>query len=333
MAMNKIELLERIPINTNIPGLTLASLVGNKAPFYVPLDSDSLCSEFCKGIKWRNIVGAVEDSGKVCEIDGMKLVPIYLNPKVEKDSTISLYCTPVLTPSLKYKLIVPCQKAIGRRYKENSSRIRMDYTKSESFIYNGIEFKLHQNIKELSRKELIDLRGNIVKALKSVIRVDYIVTDTNNWCTKSEEGNDLKYEYVLEQIATYIERKELRTKFLVLSEILTELKRLSNYNIYARKAQRLLNNRFMPRDLIFIPNPEEIIPSNIIADPSIQKEVVKLYKEGKRITVISNDQQAMMLFNANVTNEQTSECILPNFLSLEKIHQLYLLLNKVLKLL
>ena len=333
-ANEKIKLLEQIPINSNWQGLTLASLVRNKSPFYVPIVSSSLYSEFCEGVRWIDLVGNTKDIDNSYELEGIRIIPIYINPRVSKDSTISLRSTHVLNPSINRKIIIPSTNVFANQKKDSIPKSKSSQTKPKRFFFNGFDFdiaKITHDIKRMNDDQLYDLKLTIVKSLYLLLRVDYIVTDTNNWCTESNDGKGIKYAEVLERIASYIIKNKLPTKFLVISEILTELKRLSKRYPPARIAQSMLMNSFMPRNLIFIPNPNDDIPADVIADPCIQRQVVKLYREGKHISVVSNDQQAMMLFSAAVSNDSIAGRPTPNFLSLENINQLFILLNKLSK--
>lgn len=329
---DKWDLLQYIPINTNRIGQTLASLVGNKCPFYIPLFRSSLYSEFCKGVKWIDLIGNPTEIPEAIDVDGIKLVPIYINPRFGKDNILRLHTTLVINPSVKRVISVPYDKVMINEEAVQPPNSRFSASRPKRFIFNDIDFdivKLTHEIPYMNKEKLYGLKIKLVKSLYLLLRVDFIVTDTNTWCTMSDDKKTLKYAKVLERIANYIINNKLPTKFLVLSEILTELKRLSKKNIMAREAQRLLINNFVPRKLIFIPNPTDDIPQDVYADPCIQKYVLKLYKEGKRISVVSNDQQAMMLFNAAVTNEKVTGNTFPNFLSIENINQLFILLNKI----
>lgn len=330
---NDNSILQQIPISTNWSGLTLESLLGNRSPFYVPLVKESLNSEFCRGVKWGDLIDKPVDIEEYFEIDGIKIVPVYVNPKVGKDCRVCLHSCLMLNPSKRKRIMIQLQLEMQNKPEQNSIYRRRS-VKPKRFFFNGMDYdivNLNRNLPRMSKEELYNLKRVVVNHLYQLLRVDYIVTDTNNWCTESDDKKGIKYAEVLERIATYIINKKLPTKFLVLSEVLTELKRLAKNHRPARLAQNLLNDSFSPRNLIFIPNPFEDIPRDIIADPCIQKYVVKLYKEGKRISVISNDQQAMMLFEAAISNDVIENHFFPNFLSLENIEQLFILLKKISK--
>lgn len=330
---NNNSILQQIPIYTNWSGLTLASLLGNKSPFYIPLVKESLNSEFCRGVKWGDLIGKPADIKEYIEIDGVKIVPVYVNPKAGNDSGMYLHTCLMLEPSKRRKIMIQLQPETHIKSEQNSIDRRKP-AKPKRFFFNGMDYdivNLNRKLPSMSKEEIYNLKRVLVNHLYQLLRVDYIVTDTNNWCTESDDKKGIKYAEVLERIASYIINKGLPTKFLVLSEVLAELKRLAKTHRAARLAQNLLNDSFSPRNLIFIPNPYDDIPRDIIADPCIQKYVVKLYKEGKSISVISNDQQAMMLFEAAISNEIIKNHISPNFLSLENINQLFILLNKISK--
>ena len=329
-----LHLLDRISILTNYPGLTLASLIGNKSPFYVPMAKETLHSEFCRGVMWSDLIGNVKHVEDAIDMNGVKVVPIYINPRVDDKGMVYLRISFLFNPSVRRKIKVPVVSTDISLRNNEPHHIKSKHSKPRRFFFNGIDFdveRLNSDIPKMSKDELTELKNNLVKSLYLLLRVDYIVTDTNNWCTESDDKNGLKYAYVLERIASYIINKGLSTKFLVLSEILMELKRLARSHKAARLAQNMLNDSFSSRNLIYIPNPDDDISRDVIADPYIQKHIVKLYREGKRISVISNDQQAMMLFNASVNNGSIVGKIRPNFLSLENIDQLFNLLNIVSK--
>ena len=330
-----VRVLESIPINVNCPGLTLASLIDNPTPCLIPLNDSSLNSEFCKGVKWHELVGDTSRITSTYEIDGIKLLPIHIKPRVVRNNTIRISTTYVLDKSVKHIVLIPYDTSRTRPYRYQGKISKTSHPKIKRFYFNGIEFNISDltyKLPKMNKSQLQELGRNIIRSITLVLEVDYIISDTNNWCSFDQEDGTLRYKTTLEIMAHYIEKHKLSTKFLVMSEILMELKRLSNKFSAARQAQRLLSDNFTPRNLVFIPNPYDELSYNVIADPCIQKQVIKLYREGKRLSVISNDQQAMMLFQAAVSNEKHFGGFQPPiFLSLENINQLRILLEKISK--
>lgn len=334
MALNQshIALLESIPISTNIPGMTLASLIVCKSPFYVPVCEETLQSEFCTGVTWGKLIGHGLRTEFVCKLGDINFVPIFINPQVKESGKISLKISYLLEPAvirtinLQQTNHTKETKIADTANSNGKSRKNRKKSTPKKFYFNGREYdflKLKKGIHSMNINDLSLLKKDIASSLRLLLEVDYIVTDTNNWCNVSDDNQSLRYEELLSWIAKYIAAKKLPAKFLVLSEVLMELKRLSKDKWSARRGQSLLCDSFMPRNIVYIPNSDDNISYNVIADGFIQSYVVKLFKEGKRLSVVTNDQQALMLFHAAVDNQNLSGKYSPNFLSLENINQLY----------
>lgn len=323
---------ENIVVNITKKGIPLSELISKARLVYVPLCEPTLSSSFCNGISWSELLGKEERLHVI--VGDIKCVPVYVSAEVRSDEKVSFRLTFPLEPETKRRIIISDLSKL--------TRARSDATKPSSgvanrrpsaFCFNNIQYdipSLISGIEKMSGESLHQLKQNIVSALGCVINVDFIVTDTNNWCTLDRQGKELKYLGALTYIAMRIEKSNHGTKFYVLSEILMELKRLSSKNRGARLGQRLLSNDFMPRHIVMIPNPQDDIDSNIIADGIIGNHILALYKDNQDISVVSNDQQAMMLWQAKVDNNYSPALKYPKFLSLENLYQLLVLYTKIL---
>lgn len=314
---NTLKELSLIPVYSNISGLNLASLYKMKFPFYIPIDPTSLDSEFCPGLKWRDIIES--ENVKTVTIGDSKFVPVRIKLiKIQKQNII-LSVHYILEPSKR--IIIP--------YRHQT--ITHHSSLSNKFYFNNYEFdvyNLKKTIPFMKKENLLSLGHLILSSIKKLCDVDYIITDTNCWCTGNSNG-ELLYERVLKRIGNYLLRYHPATKFLVTSEILVELKSLCKKEKAARAAQRLLHDHFMPLNLIYNPNPDEEFSRNVYADPSLREQVKKQYLAKRSISFITNDQQLMMLAQCSINNSASPGLITPNFLSLNHISQLFQLGDEI----
>ena len=307
-----IKELRQIPVYANIPGLSLASLEEMKCPFYVPVDTHVLETEFCPGLKWKKIIKTT-NSPRV-EIDGIDFIPVRITILKMEGKRVILGIYYVLEKGRREIVVY------------NNSVFKNESVRSyQKFNFNNFEFDISaikKNLPSMQTQAISSYRSLVSNSLKKICLVDYIVTDTNCWCSVARDGG-LMYETVLKRMSNYILNHNLPTKFLVSTEIMAELKRLCRKNKGACAAQQLLHNYFVPKHLIYNPNPDEEVDSQVFADPTIRAEVKKQYLKKKALSFITNDQELMMKTHCLITNISREDLIPPNFISLKHISQLF----------
>ena len=203
-----------------------------------------------------------------------------------------------------------------------------------AFAFDKVDFpvaRLMADIDKLSTKDLYTWRKRIEKVLERIFSAEIFLCDTNFWVQENPlRKGEMYYGWLIENFIKKFQTLPQKPKFEITNDVYDEIVRHAKTGVAASyNAKRMITDRLLGLGLAVTPGIRAELDRKAYADRTLMDRIKELYEEGARLTVLTNDTEAMYRWSANIPDEGVEGRHKPAFIRSVNLERLYRLRREI----
>lgn len=208
----------------------------------------------------------------------------------------------------------------------SSSTIDADFT--GTFAFGGVMFPVAQllaDIEKLTVKDLYGWRKKIDRVLDTLFASEVFICDTNFWVQeKPGKKGEMYYIWLLDNFIKKFTRLPQHPYFEITNDVYDEIIKHAANNVAAGfAAKKFISDVLVGMNLVVTPDIRSERDRHAYADSSLMKRIQELYHQGKKVTVLTNDTEAIYRWTSSIADRQENGLSQPAFIRNVNLERLY----------
>lgn len=246
-------------------------------------------------------------------------------PKIRNSKEISPETT-VARKSSNVKTMPKSEPVPVEEVSASSSTVDADFT--ATFAFGGVMFPVAQllaDIDKLSLKDLYGWRKKIDKVLDTLFASEVFICDTNFWVQeKPGKKGEMYYIWLLDNFIKKFTRLPHRPYFEITNDVYDEIIKHAANNVAAGfAAKKFISDVLVGMNLVVTPDIRSERDRHAYADSSLMKRIQELYLQGKKVSVLTNDTEAIYRWTSSIADQQANGLTKPAFIRNVNLERLY----------
>lgn len=233
---------------------------------------------------------------------------------------------PSVTQSPKVNTHLKAEPAHIEEISASSSTVEADFT--GTFAFGGVMFPVAQlltDIDKLSIKDLYGWRKKIDRVLDTLFASEVFICDTNFWVQeKPGKKGEMYYIWLLDNFIKKFTRLPQRPYFEITNDVYDEIIKHAAKNVAAGfAAKKFISDVLVGMNLVVTPDIRSERDRHAYADSSLMKRIQELYHQGKKVTVLTNDTEAIYRWTSSIADQLENGLTKPAFIRNVNLERLY----------